>query len=303
VVTIGIGYLTLLKVTNVLYDVSWRLLGNIKMNLIPFIIYFSILPFITMAPVAASGIDADREGIIILEGKYQNKNIYVSNAFGSEGYGYCTYEIRVNGDLITGGINSSAFEIDLNNFKLELGDAVIIEIFHKRGCKPKVINPGGLTPKPTFVTEEITVGEDGFLEWITTDEHGSLPYVIQQYKWSKWVDIGEVQGRGTPITNSYAFYVEFISGVNKFRVIQRDGKGKIKKSASVEINSLRPKLTYIYNKKDRQIIFSGKTKYELYDEFGEIIIRGFGAVVDVSELVKDSYWLSYDNLTESFVKK
>ena len=273
------------------------------MNLISLIVYFSISPFITMVPEAASNVASEREGIIILEGKYQNKNIFISNSFGTEGYGYCTYEIRVNGDLITDGVNSSAFEIDLNNFKLELGDAVIIEIRHKRGCAPKVINPGGLTSKPTFVTKEITVGEDGFLEWITTGEFGSLPYVIQQYKWSKWVDIGEVQGKGTLVTNNYAFYVEFISGVNKFRVIQRDGEGKIKKSTSVEINSLRPKLTYTYKKKDGQIIFSGKTKYELYDKFGEIIIRGFGAIVDVSELEKDSYWLSYDNLTESFVKK
>ena len=90
---------------------------------------------------AASNIDADREGIIILEGKYQNKNIFVSNAFGGQGFGYCTYEIRVNGDLVTEDINSSAFEIDLNNFKFELGDAVIIEIRHKSGCTPKVINP------------------------------------------------------------------------------------------------------------------------------------------------------------------
>jgi len=273
------------------------------MSIASFIAYFTFLPFMTMVSSPASDINADREGIIILEGKYQNKNIFVSNAFGSEGFGYCTYEIRVNGDLITDEINSSAFEIDLTNFKLELGDDVIIEIRHKRGCTPKVINPGGLTPKPTFVTEEITVGEDGFLEWITTDEYGSLPYVIQQYKWSKWVDIGEVQGKGTPATNNYAFFVDFISGVNKFRVIQRDGKGKMKKSTSVEIISVRPKLTYIYNKKERQIIFSGKTKYELYDKFGEIVIRGFGATVDVTELVKDSYWLSYDNLTESFVKK
>ncbi|MDC0313908.1 hypothetical protein OAL26_02150 [Flavobacteriales bacterium] len=273
------------------------------MNLLSLIIYFSSLPFITMVPFGASNIDADREGIIILEGKYQNKNIYVSNAFGSEGYGYCTYEIRVNGSLITDGINSSAFEIDLNNFKLQIGDAVIIEIRHKNGCTPKVINPGGLTPQPTFIAKDITIEEDGFLEWITTDEFGSLPYIIQQYKWSKWVDVGEVQGKGTPVTNNYAFYVEFISGVNKFRVIQRDGKGKMKKSPSVEITSLMPKLTYVYNKNDQQVIFSGKTKYELYDQFGAIIIRGFGSTVDVSELVKDSYWLSYDNLTENFVKK
>ena len=273
------------------------------MNLIALIIYFSNLPLITMVSSEAPNIESDRDGIIILEGKYQNKNIYVSNSFGSEGYGYCTYEIRVNGDLITDGVNSSAFEIDLNNFKLELGDAVIIEIRHKNGCTPKVINPGGLTPKPTFVTEDITIGEDGFLEWITTGEFGSLPYIIQQYKWSKWVDIGEVQGKGTPVINRYAFHVDFISGVNKFRVIQQDGKGKIKKTASIEITSLMPKLTYVYNKKANQIIFSGKTKYELYDKFGAIIIRGFGAIVDVSELEKDSYWLSYDNLTEGFVKK
>ena len=84
-----------------------------------------------MVPFGASNIDADREGIMILEGKYQNKNIYVSNAFGSPGYGYCTYEIRVNGDLITDRVNSGAFEIDLNNFKFDLGDAVIIEIRHR----------------------------------------------------------------------------------------------------------------------------------------------------------------------------
>ena len=61
--------------------------------------------------------------------------------------------------------------------------------------------------------------------------------------------------RYTPVTNRYAFYVEFISGVNKFRVIQRDGNGKIKKTTSVEMTSLRPKLTYVYNKKDQPNYF------------------------------------------------
>lgn len=264
--------------------------------------YFALLPFIGGSMVAAD-MDEEREGVIILQGKYQNKNIYVANAFGSEGFGYCTYEIRVNGDLITDEINSSAFEIDLSSFKLDLGDDVTIEIKHKSGCTPKVINPGGLTPKPTFVTEDIVLGEDGFLEWITTDEYGSLPYIVQQYKWNKWVDIGEVQGKGTPTTNNYAFHVDFVSGVNKYRVIQKDGKGKIKKSTSVDIVSKIPKLIYIYNKKSKEVIFSGKTRYELYDKFGQIICRGYGSVLDVSEIAKDNYWLSFDNATESFMKK
>ena len=68
-------------------------------------------------------------------------------------------------------------------------------------------------------------------------------------------------------------------------------------------HQLQYELFCVYNKNDQQVIFSGKTKYELYDQFGAIIIRGFGSTVDVSELVKDSYWLSYDNLIENFVKK
>ena len=80
-----------------------------------------------------------------------------------------------------------------------------------------MLNPGGLQPKPTFNTVDISVSEDGFLEWITTDEFGSLPYMVEQYKWNKWMKVGEVQGVGTPGTNNYAFHVDFVSGKNKFR--------------------------------------------------------------------------------------
>ncbi len=285
------------------------------MNFIYAIAFVSMMPFsasspavhtpVKTAPVeeAAPNLNDEREGVIILEGKYQERNIYIANAFGKEGIGYCTYEIRVNGDLITDEINSSAFEIDLSNFELELGDEVIIEIRHKNGCTPKVINPGGLKPKPTFSTEDITISEDGFLEWITTDEYGSLPFIVQQYKWSKWMDVGEVQGKGTAEMNNYAFHVDFVSGTNKFRVIQRDRNGKMKKSPSVETYSEKPQLNYVYNRKSKDIVFSDKTSYELYNKYGEIVFRGFGASVSVASLPKDQYWLSYDSVTEEFINK
>lgn len=271
------------------------------MNISSFIMLVSFLPVFTpvKAPVN-SGVD--RDGIIILEGKYQERNIFIANAFGSGGLGYCTYEIRVNGDLITDDINSSAFEVDLSSLKLEMGDDVVIEIRHKNGCTPKVINPGGLTPKPTFEVEDIFINEEGFLEWITKNEYGSLPFTIQQYKWNKWLDIGEVQGMGIPSTNNYAFHVDFVSGLNKYRVIQKDGKGKIKRSPSTQVVSDQPKLTFLYNKKTGNLVFSGKTRYELYDKFGRIIIRGYGSTVDVSTLSKDEYWVCFDNLTERFKK-
>jgi hypothetical protein len=245
----------------------------------------------------------EKEGIIIIEGKYQDRNIYIANAFAEQGIGFCTYEVRVNGDLILDEINSTAFEIDLGNFNFKLGDDIIIEIKHKSGCSPKVLNPGSLKPSPTFETVDIKVSENGFLEWVTKNEQGSLPFIVQQYKWNKWVDIGVVQGNGSSKMNNYAYYVDFNSGINKFRVIQLDQTSKIKKSTSAEITSSLPQLSFTYNRKSKEIVFSGSTTFEVHNEFGDLVTKGFGTTADFSSLANGLYYLSYDNTTESFEKK
>ncbi len=250
----------------------------------------------------AGSID-DKEGIIILEGKYQQRNIFIAQALGAEGFGFCAYEIRVNGNLIIDEINSSAFEIDLSSFNLELGQDITIEIKHKNGCAPKVLNPGGLKPKPTFETVDIKIGEDQILEWITKNETGSLPFIVQQYKWNKWIDVGEVQGVGMTSISNYAFHVDFTSEINKFRVIQVDPEGKIKKSTAVEIESNKPKLTYTYTRSKQEIVFSNETGFEIHDKYGDLVLKGYSSSVDVSSLIKDDYWISFDSSTESFSKK
>ncbi|WP_258541097.1 hypothetical protein [Parvicella tangerina] len=247
--------------------------------------------------------EEEKDGVIILEGKYQHRNIFIAQALGSEGIGFCAYEIRVNGNLITDEINSSAFEIDLSPFNFEIGQDITIEIRHKMGCTPKVLNPGGLKPQPTFETVDISIDEAQILQWITENETGSLPFVIQQYKWNKWIDVGEVQGDGTPDISNYAFHVDFTSGKNKFRVAQVDQAGKIKTSDFVEIESNKPKLTFTYAKKNQEIVFSDETGYEIHDKYGDLMMKGYGSSVDITTLSKDNYWLSFDNCTESFVKK
>jgi hypothetical protein len=251
----------------------------------------------------AGNIEVDKEGIIILEGKYQQRNIFIAQALGAEGFGFCAYEIRVNGNLIVDEINSSAFEIDLAPFNFELGQDIIIEIKHKNGCAPKVLNPGGLKPKPTFETVDIKINEDQILEWVTENETGSLPFIVQQYKWNKWIDVGEVQGKGVPQISNYAFHVDFTSDINKFRVVQIDPDGKIKKSTTVEIESSKPKLTYTYTKSKQEIVFSNETGYEIHNKFGDLVLKGYNNSVNVAALVKDEYWISFDSCTESFTKK
>src|SRR4051812_27605858 len=87
---------------------------------------------------------------LIIEGKYQNKNIYVRNSYLQGGVGFCAKEIKVNGRITTDETNSSAFEIDLRSLQLDYGQDVTIEIYHSEECMPRVLNIEDLKPKPSF---------------------------------------------------------------------------------------------------------------------------------------------------------
>ena len=69
---------------------------------------YSLLTVLALSVLSASA------GVIVLEGNYQGKNIYVQNPFASSGVGFCVYEVTINDQTTTDEINSSAFEIDFS---------------------------------------------------------------------------------------------------------------------------------------------------------------------------------------------
>lgn len=242
-------------------------------------------------------------GNIILEGRYQGRNIFIINSISSDGVGYCVYEVTMNGLVTSDEINSQAFEIDLSIYNLKEGDPVTVVIKHKDGCTPKVLNRGALEPSPTFVCSKIECGTDGQLNWETTGEMGKIPFLIQQFKWNKWVTVGEVMGNGTKTKNNYKFQTQLTSGNNKFRVAQKSYEGDLRKSQSCEVISNTAAVTFKYDKKLKVINLSSETSYELYNVYGQIVKRGRGVSVDCSTLAKGEYFLSYDNKTEKIFKK
>lgn len=247
-------------------------------------------------------------GVIVLEGIYQGKNLYIQNPFGSSGVGFCVQEVRVNGNVTTDEIASSAFEIDLRNFQFKLGDKVEIKIIHKDDCKPKVLNPEVLNPKSTFEVTEMVVDKDLTLKWSTRGEAGKLPYSIEQFRWNKWVKIGEVSGMGTAELNSYSFKVVPHSGKNKYRVKQVDYTGQPKFSKTLEYAGPGVVVSFSPAKVSKEITFYAddkpiETMFEIYDQFGNIVKRGFASVIDATSLSKGVYYLNYDNLMGEFIKK
>ena len=242
-------------------------------------------------------------GVIVVEGEYQLKNVFVLNGESPSGVGFCVYEVTVNGDITSDEINSDAFEIDLSVFGLELADPVELRISDKDGCEPKVLNPEALEPTPTFEVKTLNVNPEGILTWSTVNEQGALPFIIQQFKWNKWVNLGEVQGKGTSNENSYQFKFVTVSGENKVRVIQKSFSGKVRASDAVSFNSDKTAVTYSYDKKKEKITFSDDTSFEIYNKYGQVAKRGYGNTVSLSNLRSSTYYLTYDSSMDEIEKK
>ncbi|MCX6295406.1 MAG: hypothetical protein NTX97_04955 [Bacteroidetes bacterium] len=242
-------------------------------------------------------------GIIVVEGKYQDKNLYVQNGYAGNGVGFCTYEVTINGQVSTDEVNSSAFEIDFSAFSIKPGTAVIVEIRHKDDCSPKVLNPEALEPKATFEVINMTIDNNGLLNWSTKNEMGSLPFIVEQFRWNKWIPVGEVKGLGMMNNNTYSFQTTAHSGENKFRVKQV-GYGSIaKESNNVTFMSSTGQPTFTMEKSGKEIEFSAETLYEVYDSYGNVVKRGFGNKLDILNLIKGNYYLCYDNIMTDFKKK
>ena len=244
-------------------------------------------------------------GVIVLEGNYQGKNLFIQNPFSEAGVGFCIFEVTVNDQIATDEINSSAFEVDMNNFGLKLGDKVMVKVKHKDGCTPVVLNPEVLKPKSTFDIVKQSIGSDGVYSWTTTNETGELPYIVEQKRWNKWVKVGEVMGVGRPGEHTYSFKVTPHSGENTFRVKQVDMTKRSRFSESLKYTD--PSVTAVtwgpVKPKD-VITFSTNTLYEIYDQYGNIVKRGYANSVDVTALKKDLYYLNYDSkMGETFIKR
>lgn len=240
---------------------------------------------------------------LTLSGTYQERPVFVKNPYRDEKVGFCVSKVTVNGNVTTDEINSSSFEIDLSLYNFVIGDPVEIIIYHDKNCNPKVINPEALTPKSTYTVGEIAVDGDQNLVWTTTGEKGKLDFIVEQYKWGEWVEVGRVLGAGKESQQSYKFKIVPHSGENKYRVHQKDYTGKIRPSKEVVYRSSKEKVTFYPKKVRKDIVFSNETSYKILDRFGNIVIKGRAATVDCTDLKKGFYYLSFDNETATFNKK
>lgn len=84
-----------------------------------------------------------------INGKYMGKNLFLKNTFTSD-YGYCAFDVKINGLKSTAEVNSDIVEVflDQKDLGLKRGDSVAVTIQYRLDCSPKkapsIMNPGCL---------------------------------------------------------------------------------------------------------------------------------------------------------------
>lgn len=240
--------------------------------------------------------------VTVLSGIYQGKDLYVKNPFSAYGVGFCVFEVLVNGEVTSDEVNSSAFAIDLSVFGLEKGDPVEVVIRSKEGCTPYVINEDAIAPSSTYeVVSNKLQGTQ--LMWTTKGESGSLAFVLEQFKWNKWVEVGAVDGTGNAEGANYSVEVPTHAGKNIFRLKQVDSNG-VNYSDSMEYEVETSRVELMETKVFEEIRFSSSTPYELYDEYGVLVAEGAADRLNVAELPSGRYFLNFsDQFGQVVIKK
>lgn len=236
-------------------------------------------------------------------GRYQGKDLIVSNSLTSDS-SYCVTEVRVNGKRTSDRIESHAFAIDLGALDLALGDSVHVAIDTKEDCGVRVVNAQVLEVRSTCLYTFAGLDMEGLkFTWKTEEEVGKLPFVVQQFRWNRWMNISEVMGKGTPEENTYHVSISTHHGENRFRVYQQDLIGRHFSDPVVAVNEVTPEVRITTEKIRKSVSFSSETDYEVYNAYGQLLIAGRGATIDLSTLEKGTYYLNFGNKSGEAIRK
>jgi len=242
---------------------------------------------------------------IIIKGIYQGKNLYVINsAVDLSKNIFCVNAVYVNDVLTEDEINSNSFEIDFPNLKIEAGQPVTVKILHKADCKPQIVNQNVLESSINFTFAPLKIDKKtSRLVWSINGNIDNNPFIVEQYRWGKWIVAGEVQPKDSVSLNYYFFEPKFNTKQNIFRIRHIDKSGNEKTSKDCKYFVKDEELYLLSNRVSDWLYFSSETMYEVYDEKGNFILDGYGKEVNFSDIGKGKYWVNYDNRTEAITKK
>jgi hypothetical protein len=243
---------------------------------------------------------------LVLQGHYSGKNLYVINPTVVVGRdsSFCVKKVAVNNLTTKDEIHSNSFQVDFSQLGIQTGTTVKICITYGKGCTPTVVNPEALQTKSNFSFVSTKIDKTSKLIWTVKGDLYSS-FIIEQFRWNKWMTIAEVDDADTLKKNVYSFELKPHYGVNQFRISHTDEKGNTvyTKTIKYQAPTSVKEIFLIATKVTDDISFTGETTYEIFDNDGNFISDGYGSKVMITDLPKGKYTVNYDNKTETISKK
>ncbi len=139
---------------------------------------------------------------------------------------------------------------------------------------------------------QISATKAGAVSWTTQKESLKKPFVVEVWRWNKWLKIGEVFAKGTPTTNMYRFNTVPHHGLNKVRV------WLLNENYACDSTSFTSEVPVVtYEIKNKIVKFNTETLYEVVDSKGTSVKRGYSKELFCNDLA-GTYTLYYDNKTK-----
>lgn len=238
-----------------------------------------------------------------IQGVFTGNNIYMVNPFVDSEDRFTIESISINDEEYTENMESSAFEIDLVHMGFKLGENLSFDIRYKDSIKPSILNLDAIKALSTFKVEKAYVDNKQFFNWQCSGEMGSLPFHIQQFRWNKWLTVGQLSGVGTSGVNHYKIKVPVHSGDNLFRIHQVDYTEKDNYSDTIQYKSELKPVHLVGKTVKTELKFSEPTQFEIFDLFGNLIYDGYGEAVRFDDLIPGKYYVNFDNTIGEFIKE
>ena len=255
-------------------------------------IYLHFISLLTFFVIISCSCKAQQK--VEFQGQYKGTNIYIQNPYAASGIGFCIDSVWVNEVRCMCEINSSAFEIDLDSLGYKIGDKIRIILFHKDDCKPRKLHTDhGRSINLKF--GDTNLDANGVFTWTVKEELNRWIFIVEQFRWTKWVKIGEVEGLGKFEEHDYQFQAKLHSGVNKIRVKIVNYSLHPTFSKFAKINSNQEEIKFTLDIEAKIILFTDTTMYEIYDEYSNIVYKGESKMIDLKKLKRRPYELNYDN--------
>lgn len=229
---------------------------------------------------------------VLIEGRYLGTNLYIQNPW-DENDEFCIDSVFVNGTKYSEELETAAFQIKLDSLGFSLDDPLKVNIYHKNGCKPSVLNQITQYRHVDINITDVNIVNDT-IYWNASKEVAGHFYV-QVYRWNKWLTLDSIQKHLRESAFKYALTNDLHTGDNTIRIRSVNVLNRYTYSETIKYNSNVEEVTYSIDNKSNLIVFSRITRFEIFDQYGLKVLDGKGASVNLNQLPNKTYYLNLDN--------